>query len=722
MNSNIYRGDLVACRVCLSTDVKLISLQETRLKNTYTEFSGVPISATDGLPQHICVFCCALLKKSSEFRQKCKATYTLLSGHLLEIHALTTSYIETLDRSHLQIPLKDTGVLECNCVPDDEIFPTEPTVKRQLKTESESAPISDDERNNEPLDFECFDNNEDYYDSYKEIKSEDEVLKEEFPVKKVEKKHKEVINKREIVSKKDKKVKRKLKTKDFPPVNKKQRITDKDEDRVEDFKSKYCSKVMNSDKETFYCYILEKYLQKCKKSNARASDLNTDYPAYINLDSQDMKAQVKIEISNPNTNQTKFYEFINNKYGNSTASKDKKEVRDIGKMKIRKIAKGTITKEYLEDLSKECNFDVVLMLKEEKIQDLLNRKETEKYKKAAYKCELCYTGFATEKTYQNHKAIHDPSSGPHECEICRVRFKNKKLWRSHIGARHRYKFICRQCGQVLRSTTDARDHHRFHSGVSYPCEHCGKTFEKYATRTNHVRIHHGSVTCDICQMKFTGEAGLVTHKTKAHKEMFKCTMCGTPFHNANAMLRHTQVTAAAGCGPHIRPCTKCGESFTDADLTQHMMLKHGHENKRLKNLRQPYRRRRGRDEEPFTYMCEVCGRDGFKHESTLRYHQQKHSDVRSVECDVCKKQFKDKYQLRIHMTIHTDERRFQCRCCLKAFRQQQHLTSHMKTHTNEKPFSCDICQKQFKYSTSLAEHTRTVHECLPPRKRMRRDT
>ncbi|KAI5634035.1 zinc-finger associated domain (zf-AD) domain-containing protein [Phthorimaea operculella] len=505
MNINIHGSDIQACRVCLATDVKLISLLDLNLKRMYSEFSGVPTMATDGLPQHICVYCCAMLKKSSKFRKKCEATYYLLLEHLLEKQDLTTTYFNTIDTSHLRIAMDTTAIVNYNYIPDKLL-----SIKEEI--------CEMEERADEP-----------------------------------------------------------------------------------------CS-----------TYDDEIYATGTHDGN-----------------------------------------------------------------------------------------------------DVLERKESEKYKNSKYKCELCYTGFSVEKSFQNHKALHDPSR-PYECEYCHLRFKDGRSRRKHVAS-HNHKLACRQCGQIVRWMSTARKHYKNHSGIGFKCVHCGMKFENYDARMNHIRTLHREVSCDICEMKIRGEAELARHKMEAHSELFKCPSCLVQFHNANALRRHAEATHT-GCGAHIRPCTECGESNADdLQLEVHMLMKHTPQ-KRSRAPLEEGSRRRGQPGGPQKLICEICARE-FKFQSELRAHQEsKHSSGRPYVCDYCTSTFKTKMVLRTHILRVHSRPRYACPKphCARVFRQVQHLDSHLLAHSNEKNFVCDICQVRFKHPASLSVHRQTIHEGKPARKRNRK--
>ncbi|KAJ2941869.1 hypothetical protein O0L34_g10683 [Tuta absoluta] len=600
----------------------------------YFEICGVPITSTDGLPQHICVFCWALLKKSSDFRQKCKASNTLLASHLIKIHALTTSYIETLDRSNLNTSLELMNILQCNCVPDDTKNILDKETADNLPSRPEEGLIDD------------------------EIDTQNDSLSRGKKRKNIQKA------------------------------------------RIEDFKNKHFTKLMDSDKELFYYYILKKYLTKSQSQlNNHISKINLDIDDTIDhklLDDVEhwiIQAEVNnvIKICNniQNTSQNRLFEYINKKYVERNILPVKqKPLKDLKWIKERRMRKGSQTTKSLAKFSKDFNFNILLMLKEDIIKDVLMRKESEIYKNAEYRCELCFMGFGSENTFQNHKAIHDPRL-PYECEFCHVRSKNSTVHRRHLSFAHRYKFVCRQCGQVKRSITRAREHYRSHAGASYLCEHCGQTFRKQETRVNHIRIQHGRVPCDTCHLLFATETGLVTHKAKAHRECFKCAVCLVQFHNENALRRHAELTAQ-NCGKHVRPCTRCGDSFSDeTTLKRHMLDNHPPDRWRPINVG-PVRHRRNVDKREYT--CEICFRGGFKNLSSLRKHTQRfHSNQRPYQCDHCGKTFKDKPAITRHMRVHVKLRpvSWSCADCDMTFKLRKQLFQHFLAHSTGKASACE---------------------------------
>ncbi|KAI8431667.1 hypothetical protein MSG28_016146 [Choristoneura fumiferana] len=56
------------------------------------------LSVCDGFPQHVCVWCRALLLRARELRARCQRAEHLLKDALIHQHYITTSYIRSIDR------------------------------------------------------------------------------------------------------------------------------------------------------------------------------------------------------------------------------------------------------------------------------------------------------------------------------------------------------------------------------------------------------------------------------------------------------------------------------------------------------------------------------------------------------------------------------------------------------------------------------------------------
>ncbi|GFS80835.1 gastrula zinc finger protein XlCGF57.1 [Trichonephila clavipes] len=110
------------------------------------------------------------------------------------------------------------------------------------------------------------------------------------------------------------------------------------------------------------------------------------------------------------------------------------------------------------------------------------------------------------------------------------------------------------------------------------------------------------------------------------------------------------------------------------------------------------------DNKDRAFQCTVW--DKFLLENDPEQHMYTHNEVKSFQCDVCKKTFSKQNSLTRHMLTHYKEKPFQCNVFGKQFFQKGNLKVHMRTHTGEKPFQCVVCDERFSQKCSLNRHMR----------------
>ncbi|KAF9793931.1 hypothetical protein SFRURICE_000448 [Spodoptera frugiperda] len=107
--------DLLACRVCLATNVKLYDLYKNNLNNIYEIITGIEVSRADNYPQHLCVYCTALLLKCASFRDRCIKAQELMKLAERECELLTTTKLQSialLHETHLPYTISDLNTTE----------------------------------------------------------------------------------------------------------------------------------------------------------------------------------------------------------------------------------------------------------------------------------------------------------------------------------------------------------------------------------------------------------------------------------------------------------------------------------------------------------------------------------------------------------------------------------------------------------------------------------
>ncbi|XP_052758463.1 zinc finger protein 182-like isoform X2 [Galleria mellonella] len=394
---------------------------------------------------------------------------------------------------------------------------------------------------------------------------------------------------------------------------------------------------------------------------------------------------------------------------------------------------------------------VIKLTEQEQIDEITKRQESSNYLNAPYRCELCYKGFIETRAWKHHLSKHDPSAGDIECVVCKFRFKTKRTLQKH-AANHEKKYACKSCPYVSKTTTQAKQHQRWHKGVTYKCQYCDEVSTKWTSYLSHVRIKHPSeFICGVCGYSFVSKLGLAMHKTMMHKEQAQkeqeengdnegetqyCKECDVKFVSLEAFKRHMVTSAKHAQSTNFNTgCRVCGERLESAEaLRLHHRRLHArrrprnygkkpaphrwpapcdHCSEEIPNAREYWTHfRRAHPDKKYpiqkNYICDICGK-GFRGNAFLVYHKRTHSEERQFSCPQCGKAFHNRTNLHMHLKTHSDLRPYPCALCLKAFKSKGALDRHFRSHTGVKPYSCEVCGKAFGQSNSRKLHVRTVH-------------
>lgn len=106
----------------------------------------------------------------------------------------------------------------------------------------------------------------------------------------------------------------------------------------------------------------------------------------------------------------------------------------------------------------------------------------------------------------------------------------------------------------------------------------------------------------------------------------------------------------------------------------------------------------------------ILFRISFVGQSQLLRHHTYHTNVRSFECEVCKKMYKTKRDLKLHLMVHSVQRPHKCSSCEKTFLSTSKLKQHLNIHTGSRPYKCDYCPKDFTNFPNWLKHTRRRHK------------
>ncbi|CAK1542364.1 unnamed protein product [Leptosia nina] len=389
----------------------------------------------------------------------------------------------------------------------------------------------------------------------------------------------------------------------------------------------------------------------------------------------------------------------------------------------------------------------IYLTKEEQMEELEKRRESEEFRLSQYKCNKCCKTFLNQATALKHAGKHEESHGSLECEICKLRFKTRRKFGQHYSM-HPRRYVCRSCPRVLSSLYQARLHVRYHQGVKYKCPHCDEEHVNKSTYLNHLRSKHpADFTCELCGSAFVTQHGLNRHKKAKHsegasqvesaKEARHCELCNIKFANTKAYERHKITSQKHADMAREFCCLECGEVFrSKEERRDHARLKHTkrdlklgpddrswpiqcpHCPEKIPNAManwSHYKKHHPDKKYPVrdNHVCQLCGK-GYATKSGLESHKDSHSNEGLHKCGVCGKGFRHRDGMRKHQkSVHSELRPHMCSLCGRTFKLNSALVKHQRTHTGERPYKCDECGKGFGFSTTRNIHYRTVHLKLP---------
>ncbi|XP_061727246.1 zinc finger protein 626-like isoform X2 [Cydia pomonella] len=689
------QSELLACRICLASDVILYHIRESGLEQMFSEIMGTSLSAWDGLPQHLCAWCRAQFARAQALRVRFHRADALLKQALVHQHIITNEFIRTINRSMHNL----THTLSTQMFNEDTTYYFNYEAQVDLYN---TILINNNGQMN--ADVENDDVNNDVENDDRPNNSGSEIDVDKF----------------ELVH--DIKVKLKDNISNIDA-----NLNLPEEEIVEYSDSQF-----------------KKVKAKKKRLSRKRYDKKSKYTKKID--------QIKIVETRSDK------EVYTNDKKRPTRRKIKEQEADKGRKRKERSKQKFCTEEDFKEFEKKYDFQVQCLTEKEMEKEMEKRKESDKYLKGEYKCELCYKGFLTSVTYENHMKTHDPARGEHVCGLCHVRYQFPVKLRQHVQNTHRLKFRCARCNELVRGKACAVLHAAYHAGTTFQCAHCDKQFLKKTSRTSHMRMAHPAEnaaggTCEVCGETFTSRTGLKAHKTRSHKKVnlpeLRCRRCRTQFENMDALKRHKDTYANNKCDSNLSACSQCGESCASADaLILHAHAQHGvqlytcdtctksftskpslatHIDRVHRLLRPPKAdysdggRRSQPDWLHWASVCEHCGKR-LSCLATLKIHMNKHTGERPYKCSLCPKAYMTPYGLNNHQAFHTGVRKWQCPECPATFMHQSSVYQHRKIHTGERSHQCTICEKYFTQSGSLYTHVKYVHmkETPPPRKRNRK--
>ncbi|CAK1581295.1 unnamed protein product [Parnassius mnemosyne] len=681
--------DIKVCRICLVMDVKMFDLQSYPLGTYYELIIGVnPLKLAD-LPQFACYECAALVKKFFFFREKCLRGQAALCGILHSSGQITSEDIKQIDRQRLFLT---SNLSVVNIEEGQDVYMPYQNetkvdiIKEELFDPEESIQDFDDGLE-EPFELE---------DSIQECDVEAGNIKEEDCFDEI-------------------------------PAT----LSSDDNEPLSLHKT-------NKEKQLKKTLVKKKRRKSIKKEEHEGPDLeNKPEENLIFTESADDSQMLPPDI----------IEIVKSKPKRGRPRKIVEESTEKKEQKPRRTRNTGGLPDDETDLEEYVT--IIKLTVEEQIEEITKRKTSSNYLNALFQCNLCYKGFIDTHAWKHHVGKHDPSAGDLECSICKFRFKTKRTLQKHV-TNHEKKYACKACPYVSKTTTQAKQHQRWHKGVTYKCQYCDEISTKWTSYLSHVRMKHPSQhICGACGYSFVSRLGLAMHRTMMHKDLVKaeeseegpyCEQCDVKFLSEEAWKRHMVTSVKHTQSTDFNTgCRVCGETFSNAEelrlhhRTEHARKRPKNYGKKPSNLAWPtecehcsekianardywthFRRVHPDKNYPIqkNYICDICGKS-FRGNAFLVYHKRTHSEERAYKCALCPKAFFNRTNLQMHERTHSDVRPHPCPVCCKAFKCKGALERHSRSHTGVKPYECEVCGKAFAQSNSRKLHVRTVHHKQP---------
>ena len=356
--------------------------------------------------------------------------------------------------------------------------------------------------------------------------------------------------------------------------------------------------------------------------------------------------------------------------------------------------------------------------------------------KDGFQCQQCKKVFQSESSAQQHLAVH--SEGDLSCSFCNSVFIQRSALNQHMvvcaaALQGGDSFQCTVCDASFPDAGSFRNHYKQHSHP-YQCDKCEKLFIRVSNLRRHkctpVDNSGESVSCEICNRKFSHERFLQRHMSMHNPPKYQCETCNQKFtridfYNCHMCISETgervqvqrNVKKDDLFGLTHAICPICGKSYSSvSNLNKHLKT-HGEKNETCDVCGKRFHLKISLREhmqsvhtEEYKHQCQYCGKAMKCRNSLFGHVRQFHSDtIIMYECEQCGKQFRQKGNLKKHVLTHSSKKTFECQNCDKKFKFPDQLKRHEIWHTHGERFVCEFCSKKFVMQFELRKHLARYH-------------
>ncbi|XP_038220342.1 zinc finger protein 28-like [Zerene cesonia] len=534
------------CRMCLDIDVKMYDLNGHKLHQIFNEVTGIPISASDKLPQKLCWECTQRLVSAHSLRRKALRAHSLLLDMLNSDKFITVRHVKSIDRCNhrLESNLSTHFLNADNSTASNSrnAANAERTADNfDRKVEDDDFDAQDDafesneqEKVEEPVEVKV-ESNEIFFEECGFVSEDDRTLSE---VRKVKGKVKSKV-----------KVKKKVKVKEYlEKIKQLEGEVDADKEKVktEDSATATVDKFKTSDVKrrrtneesgAFECFICKTRLKTGRALRKHITSQHTEQFSCRGCPFVTRNRGVAREHE-------KWHAGTKYQCPHCPSQFDK------------------VTTYLL------CGYT------------FLSRKGIDVHKKKKHRlaadaatlqgpyCELCDVKFVSEEAHSRHLKLSSKHSSDTDPNRIRNDSQSMSSLEKGVAVRrgdrrlmmHRQDdenpaevITCEQCGVQLNGLRLYAQHfrrvHPDKNRTKYPamktpamCEQCGRIFQSKALLKDHMWVHTGEkrFKCDRCEKSFTQKTNLVFHMRvhSATRPTYECPVCGKHFAFYNNRRRH----------------------------------------------------------------------------------------------------------------------------------------------------------------------------------------
>lgn len=260
-------------------------------------------------------------------------------------------------------------------------------------------------------------------------------------------------------------------------------------------------------------------------------------------------------------------------------------------------------------------------------------------------------------------------------------------------SKHPVKMPCKYCVTSFTKCKAYRNHLKTHNqftkdDLSLSCNLCDKKFSNILLLSTHIKRHDRTAFgCEQCSETFPDEMSLENHQVAAHQlDPLKCKVCGHLSSRPGNMRRHMMTHTGFRC-------TKCPATFVVGNrLREHMQTHHSNPRKNIKI-----------DPEETEKLIEESTSTSVKTENLEGSAPA--VPPNPLQCKVCGLISSKIGNLARHMLIHSG---YRCKHCPASFTRRFKWEEHLKTH-RKKGHTCLSCNLTFETVTEQKAHRYEMH-------------